>query len=244
MTDRQTIEAEAESLEEAREQVKSQIPQGLQLLSEKIFSDGKPTTVKAAADTTEEAFAKAQNEVPANANVLGKEEIASPGQKVITVEAFDEQSARAQVESTLGDNDIIKAIKLKTQGKQGMLGIGKKPNHYEIEVFQQAVVVIRYKCKARISAEIGKKEIYDGPSVEDLTQDELLRELQRMGMSPGEADMTVQVAITAVSTCDVRQIVALYSSDIPTTADNLAIKWAAHTAYRMCLSASFLTKRR
>jgi hypothetical protein len=44
-----TIEIEAETLEEAREQVKSQIPEGLHLLSEQVISDGKPKTVRVVA---------------------------------------------------------------------------------------------------------------------------------------------------------------------------------------------------
>jgi hypothetical protein len=42
-----------------------------------------------------------------------------------------------------------------TSGSRGFLGIGKKPNQYEVEVLHQAIVEITYKTKAKISAEIG-----------------------------------------------------------------------------------------
>ena len=90
----QIIEVEAESLEQAREQLKSQIPDGLYLLSEQVFRDGKPGAVEIIAETAEEAFAKAQGEVPVGAEILEKKELSTPKQKVIPVEAFDEHSAR------------------------------------------------------------------------------------------------------------------------------------------------------
>ena len=42
--------------------------------------------------------------------------------------------------------------KLKTAGKKGVLGIGKKPNRYEVETFQEAGVEISYKTAARVKA--------------------------------------------------------------------------------------------
>jgi hypothetical protein len=228
MTER-IIEIEAESLEEARELVKSQIPEGLCLLSEKVISDGKPKTVKAFADTSKAAFAKAQSELPANASVLEKKELVAPEQKVITTEAFDEQSAKAQVGNQIGNSAIIKALKLTTSGKQGFLGIGKKPNQYNAEIFQQAVVEITYKTKAKISAEIGKEKIYDGPPISDLTQADLIRELQRMGMS--DAELKVKMAITVASVFDRQQISAIHLSDKPLTLEDLPLRWAVHCIY-------------
>ena len=154
----QIIEVEAESLEEARKQVKSQIPHGLSILSEKIILDGKPKTAKGVAETMEEAYAKAQNEVPNGADVVEKKELANPERKAVTVEAFDEQSARTQVGNQSGSAAIVKGIKLVTSGSKGFLGIGKKPNQYEVEIFQQAVVEITYKTKTKVSVKIGKEE--------------------------------------------------------------------------------------
>lgn len=139
-----TIEIEADSLKEAREQVKSQIPEGLHLLSEKVISDGKSKTVKANAETTEAAFTKAQVKVPNNANVIKKEELNAPSHRVITIESFDEQSAKSQVKGQIGNTAIIKAIKLVVSGNKGFLGIGKKPNQYKARIFQQAIVKITY----------------------------------------------------------------------------------------------------
>ena len=120
-----TVEIEAKTLVEAREQVKSQIPEGLHLLSEQVISDGTPKTVRAASDTIEAAFTKAQNQIPSNAVIAKKKEIAPPAQKAMTVEAFNEQTARKQLGSQIGESEIVRDIRLAMAGKRGFLGFGK-----------------------------------------------------------------------------------------------------------------------
>jgi len=152
----QIIEAEADSLEEARNQIKSQIPDGLSVLSEKVVSSGDLKTITAVADTVEMAFANAQSKIPSNANILSKREILPSERKVIAVEAFDEQNARVWIGRNSSKTTIIKTLKPIEVGSKGFLGFGKKPNKYEAEVFQQAMVEITYKPKAKISVEVGK----------------------------------------------------------------------------------------
>lgn len=153
-----TIEIEAETLEEARKQLQTQIPQGFSMLSEEVISNGKPKTVEAVALTLEAAFTKAHSQVPSNADIIDKKEIAAPESKVVIVEAFDEQSARRQLGNQPVDTARIIGSRLVASGSRGFLGIGKKPNQYEVEVLHQAVVKITYKMKAKILAQIGDKE--------------------------------------------------------------------------------------
>jgi predicted RNA-binding Zn-ribbon protein involved in translation (DUF1610 family) len=122
-------------------------------------SDGNPKAIRAAADTTESAFTKAQGEVPANTVVIDKKELTPASNKTLTVEAFDEQSARAQAERQIGNTETIKTLRLALLGKKGFLGTGKKSNQYQTEVFQQAVVEVTYKDKAKISATIDVKQV-------------------------------------------------------------------------------------
>jgi hypothetical protein len=159
MTDsdfRKTVEVEADSLKEARKELNYRIPQGLSVLSEKIISDGNHKTSRGIAGTTDEAYAKAQAKVPGGAEIVGKKEISSSERKDLTIEAFDEHSAREQARNQSGKTAIIKDIKLITLGTPGFLGIGKKPNQYQVEVLLQAIVEITYKTKAKIVAELGK----------------------------------------------------------------------------------------
>jgi len=164
-----TIEVEADSLEEAREQLKSQIPDDYQVFSEQTVSDGKPQTVKASGETIETALANAQGKIPSSADILEKKETA-PEQKVIeiTYEAFDEQSARSNAESEAKKRSdrlrwkmvTVQSVRLVAAGNRGFLGIGKKPNQYAIELVEHLppTVEITYKAKAKISAKVGKLE--------------------------------------------------------------------------------------
>lgn len=166
---KRTIEVEADSLYEARKLIKSQIPEGFHLLSEKVVSDVKRGTEEAIAETTEAAYEKAQNEIPNNADIIEKKVLTPPGSRVVTVEAFDEQSAKEQVKSQIVRPEKIRGLKLAIVGRKGLLGIGKKPNQYEAEIFQQAVVRIAYKTKARIAATI---DINVKPLILDLKKDD------------------------------------------------------------------------
>lgn len=153
---RRTIEAEAESLEAARMQVKAQIPSGLAALSERILSDGEPKTAQGVGDTVEGAYEKAKKEVPTGAVVMEKKVLVSPKREVVPVEAFDEDGARADAAGKAERSSIINAVKLVRAGKRGFLGLGKRPNRYEVEILHRAVVHITHKARARVRVEVGK----------------------------------------------------------------------------------------
>lgn len=152
------MEVEADSLEEARKKAEAQVPEDLRIVSEEILSDGKPKSMVGVADTTELAFAKAQNEIPTTADVIERKVLTAPTQKLILVEAFDEQNARSiareQSRSQLGDVAIVQSVTLATAGKKGFLGISKKPNQYKVNISRQAVVEVSYKTKAKISVKM------------------------------------------------------------------------------------------
>jgi hypothetical protein len=154
------IEIEGESLEEARAQVKAQIPEGFRLLSEEVISDGTHKAVKAMAETIETAFERARREVPEDADIVRERELTKPEHKTIIVEAFDEESAQAsaklEVRNQFSDTGLFKELKLVTPGSKGFLGIGRKPNRYEVKIVQQAVVEVTYKTKAKIAVRLAE----------------------------------------------------------------------------------------
>lgn len=156
---KQAITVEADSLKEARETAKSQVPKGLRIISEEILSDGKTRSIRDVADTIEGASEKAQSELPPDVEVIGKKQKTAPIRKAVTVEAFDEEHAREQVKRDIAETARIEGIVLKKAGKKGILGIGKKPNWYEVQVFEQAVVEIKYKKKAKICVKLGESPI-------------------------------------------------------------------------------------
>jgi hypothetical protein len=159
------FEIETESLEEAREKAKKQLPKGITLFSEEIIEYGDPKTIKANADTPEEAFSKAQSSIPIDAVVLEKKVLFSPGTKFITVEVFDENLvehvAQGRWREYQEDRSTyrVKSIKLADKGSKGFLGIGVKPKNYKVEMLRQATVAIIYEPKARIA--ITKKRYFD-----------------------------------------------------------------------------------
>lgn len=155
------VEIEAKTEEDAEAQIKSRIPEGLHVLSKRVLSDGRPQVVRAVADTTESAFAKAQQEVPTNADILEKKEVYGYAQRTITVQAFDERGAKSKAKADLAfyrENWILKSINITAKGEKGFLGIGKTPNQYEVNVFWQPVVMIRYSENVKVSFRLGTVE--------------------------------------------------------------------------------------
>lgn len=68
----QTLEVEADSLAEARSQLKSRIPEGMHLISDEVIADGKPKVLVDIAETVEAAFQKAGSRLPSSSIILEK----------------------------------------------------------------------------------------------------------------------------------------------------------------------------
>lgn len=152
----QTIEAVGRTWKEARSQIESQLPEGLSILSVEIIAHEEGSTSGGCADTIDEAYADAQAGAPYGADCeTARRVLVSPAQETVAVEAFDEQSAREQVESQVGHDRVVRAIRLVAPGRSGLLGLGKTPARYEADLIRQAQVSIRYGREARISATIG-----------------------------------------------------------------------------------------
>lgn len=152
---KQVIEVEAETLEEARSMLRSSIPEGFEIITEQILSDGSPQTQQATGITIEAAFIKAEYSVPKGAEIIERREITSPTVKTITVDAPTEQQAKAQVEQRLDVSCSIDAIVLTKRGETRFLGIGRLPNQYQVTILQHGIVEITYKVKVKIIGNCG-----------------------------------------------------------------------------------------
>jgi hypothetical protein len=191
----QIIEFEADSLVKAREQLEAKKSEGFHILSERIISDGTPKTVQASADTIEAAFSKAQTEIPGSAEIIEKKELASPLHKKAIIKAFDEETAGTEAE-TMSTKELGKFGKFRSQhliarGSKGFLGIGKKPHQYEVELYREALIEIKYKTRARISATI----------IEDLAIQNRLRPLGNKKRLVGHSDYRAQFRDRASAEC-------------------------------------------
>ncbi|MCD4825941.1 MAG: hypothetical protein K8S55_15220 [Phycisphaerae bacterium] len=167
---KQVIEAEANLLDEAKKQVRSQIPEDCLVVSETVVSDGSPKTLKATADTIDAAFSEAQKKLPEEAIVVVKKEVITPVARVIPIEAIDDHSALGLARRNLGDTATVKGVTLTKPGKKGFLGIGKTLNGYEAQVFQPAVVEIIYRKKAKVRAEVLPISELDGQAPQYLSR--------------------------------------------------------------------------
>ncbi|NTW44751.1 MAG: hypothetical protein HGB14_10060 [Anaerolineaceae bacterium] len=153
----ETIVIIADSLPEARRKIKSQIPEGLDLISEKVITEGGIEESNAWGETTQAAFEKAESKLPGYAEALSKTEYHESKILKIMVEAFDEAGAKTESEGVIKKSSgLLKSIRMVTPGKSGLFGMGKKPNQYEVEILQQAFVGIKYKQRAEVIFTIGK----------------------------------------------------------------------------------------
>lgn len=150
-----TIEIEADSLDMARNKVKSKIPNGFVKLSEEVLNDGKQKVVRKFSSKVEKAYTTAQKEIPPDAEILWKKELNLPRKQIVNIEAFDKSSAARLIKDR--NEKMLGPLKMITLGKKGFFGIGKKPNQYEVEVFQPAIVEIAFKNKAKVFFTFKKK---------------------------------------------------------------------------------------
>jgi len=226
-----TIEVEAVSLDEAREQINSQVPKGFHVIMEQIISDGKPQTAKSYGDTTEAALAKGESNIPNNADILEHKVLSTPQQKIVTIEAFDEHIARSRARaSQTSKGEEIKSVEMTSPGSKGFLGIGKKPNQYKIEVVRDALVEITYKTKVKVITTIGKleqqeisklvkviKNIWGKEKAQQEAANKLIREGAELAIEPlqdllmDEEISVREIAITSLSSI---------STELPKTAIN------------------------
>lgn len=149
----ESFEAEAATLDEARTQAKGRIPDGFNLVSEEIVSEGRPLNITVIAETSESAIAQAQVKIPHDCTVTEKK-VTAPETRVIRVTAETDSEARGKVQGQLDNATIIKKVTISSPGRKGFLGIGRIPSSYDVEVLKQARADLTYRPKARIKVTI------------------------------------------------------------------------------------------
>ena len=145
----QVVEIEADSLAEAG---KALHRDDLVVLQETVLSRGHVGTVEAIADTVDEAVIEAKSKFPAEAELEAQKTLTEPQRVVLRVKGDDEESARKAI--TPKKAEIIVSISLYRKGRKGFLGFFKSSNVYEVVVFQQAIVEVRFREKARLRAKV------------------------------------------------------------------------------------------
>jgi hypothetical protein len=154
------IEIEADTESEALNKFDTAKPQGYDLWKQIVIQDEHPKTMTASAETVELATASALSQLPPRAIVTSQRVVHDAARAKITVIENSEKRAiesakwDAKVRYGIDDNAIIEAVKLVSRGSRGFLGIGKKPEHYEVSFFSPAVIELIYQPKLKILFQI------------------------------------------------------------------------------------------
>ncbi|MBW1918589.1 MAG: hypothetical protein JRI57_11315, partial [Deltaproteobacteria bacterium] len=198
----QMIEFEGLSVEEARTSAKATLPPEHRIIHEEILCHEKKDVAQGVGETLEAAFEQARSRVPSGTPVVSEKVKVQPGEQMLTIKAYDEQTARDKVHSQSDLTWRIERIALEKLGRKGFLGLGKTPNSYCVKVFQPAVVEVAFiRTKARIRVQIGPL-----PSIPDLLNS--LKELkkvtsetwQRLKENPVRGEVAALIVLTATFT--------------------------------------------
>jgi hypothetical protein len=168
-----TITAEAETTEEAQRLLKSQLPDGYEILSRNILSDADPQTLCVGGESAEAIEGFLKSFLPRESRVVEKRVLHTTQPQTFTVSAQDEQKAiwlaNGRLKQEVGKHFEIArlvdatatAIRVIQPPRKGFLGIGSKPRQFEVELNPINVYeIVHRKTKAVISAKINKYDLY------------------------------------------------------------------------------------
>lgn len=149
------LEARGESVEDARSRIRELVPQGMSILSEEVVCDGRPQVLSGDGDSLDLAFQNALSSARADAEVIERKTLREPRTTTRCVATYEEAAASQHIQKEIGANGRVTNVHIKTRGRSGILGIGKKPNVYEVEILEPASVEVRVKPPAVVRATAG-----------------------------------------------------------------------------------------
>jgi hypothetical protein len=109
---------------------------------------GLTTEVVCFADTCDEALRKAKSNLGERIEIIDLERT-EPEERSIAVEAYDCRRAAAEAKESLRDQEVLQEVALAKAGRNGLWGIGKKPNSYTARIVRSARVRMIYRFEAR-----------------------------------------------------------------------------------------------
>jgi hypothetical protein len=153
------IECEGNDLEAARAVAGQELPAAAVVVLERILADGAPRAVRATDQTTDAAFSRAASQVPKSARVLSRQVANEPGSRMITVHAFDEDSAKSKANEETEEGESLASLRLVERPSSGFLGLGRKPGRYEALLDREACVVVSYASQAKVRCWVGDPRV-------------------------------------------------------------------------------------
>lgn len=148
----------AASVQDARDKVSSDLPEGWVILSENVIYKAMTKTVRGAANTRELAYENAKNQVPNDSTILSTNESSEAATDILHIQAFDKdkaiQKARKDAEDLLGPSAIVEELQELVPSKHGFLGIGRKSGQYDVKITRESVIEITFQTSTTVSFEI------------------------------------------------------------------------------------------
>jgi hypothetical protein len=95
-------------------------------------------------ETLEQAYAMAELKIPNNSTIIERKVISEPVEKTMDIELEDDQTVERKFKLNWG-NYKLKNAALKSEGKKGFLGIGKKMKEYTITYLIPGIVRIEFQ---------------------------------------------------------------------------------------------------
>ena len=141
---------EGDSLDEVRRLVVERTPKGYSVEKETVLSDGKQRKATGEGPTIADAVAEAERGVPCGATEIERNVPRTIEEKEEHVEAFDEASARSAAQGLCQNGWTLAGLRLATEGRRGLLGIGRKPNSYLASLRKRPGAEILYRQRAKV----------------------------------------------------------------------------------------------
>ncbi len=155
-----TVTIHAESLDQARELVRPQVPPGLSILSEEVHPPSEPKTIIVTGETMEDALAKAKTSMPREAEVIESEEVSTPERTVLRFEAREADLAKLRVKRQLKENQLVESFEEKAP-PQKLMGFVRKQGQYEAVLFRPAKLKVTYQERLKYTFTIGTRLAYE-----------------------------------------------------------------------------------
>ena len=144
------LRVNAVSVEEVeRELREAHLPAGWKVWKTRMVSGGKKRRVEGRGESPEIALATARQNLPPGVTVCDEKVEHHSAKDPFQVQAFTEEGAREQAQAAAKWTDITN-IRVKSPGRTGFLGIGRRPNIYEVSFREQARAEITYEEKPTI----------------------------------------------------------------------------------------------
>jgi hypothetical protein len=159
------LRAEADSILEARRILLAVVPQGFYVQRESVLCNQATATIKGSGETVEQATSEAEAQLPPHVTVTERT-VSVPEERYVFIRAVEEKEAANLVRPQLGRQEYVVQTTLDRPGRQGVLGIGRRLNEYQLLLRTRASIELVFRPWVNIAVSIAPRSIQCPPNVE------------------------------------------------------------------------------